>query len=150
MDMNNNVVCNITRRIPDFDVPCRDYTPAQTPTFGKLKARMLYYNAVISLKILRKTKQEVTLKLMQKGVTQYEASYVVAQISGEDVNPEFKAQRRKEAVKNLISGALWCVGGLIVTAITYAAAADGGTYIVAYGAIFWGGLQFLKGIGQLF
>ena len=101
MDMNNNVVCNITRRIPDFDVPCRDYTPAQTPTFGKLKARMLYYNAVISLKILRKTKQEVTLKLMQKGVTQYEASYVVAQISGEDVNPEFKAQRRKEAVKNL-------------------------------------------------
>ena len=51
---------------------------------------------------------------------------------------------------NIIVGALWCVGGILVTALTYNAVKEtGGHYIIAWGAILFGGLQFLKGIGQL-
>jgi hypothetical protein len=42
-----------------------------------------------------------------------------------------------------------CIGGLIVTAVTYSNASnEGGTYVVAWGAIVFGGYQFIKGIYQ--
>lgn len=53
--------------------------------------------------------------------------------------------------KNMLVGALWCIGGIVVTAATYSAASSssgGGTYVVAWGAILFGGLQFLKGLFQ--
>ncbi len=57
---------------------------------------------------------------------------------------------RKVAKKNLAVGALWCVGGLIVTIATYAAASDGGgTYFIMWGPVIFGAIQFFKGLGQL-
>ena len=54
------------------------------------------------------------------------------------------------AMHNIIVGGLWCVGGILVTALTYNAVKEtGGHYVIAWGAIFFGGLQCLKGIGQL-
>lgn len=50
---------------------------------------------------------------------------------------------------DLIAGGLWCVGGTVVTVATYSAARDGGTYFVAWGAILFGGLQFLRGLYNL-
>ena len=51
---------------------------------------------------------------------------------------------------NMVVGGLWCVGGILVTALTYNAVKDtGGTYIIAWGAILFGGIQFLRGICQL-
>ncbi len=46
-------------------------------------------------------------------------------------------------------GALWCIGGIAVTAITYSKAAPGGTYIVAWGAILFGAIQFFKGLANI-
>jgi hypothetical protein len=49
-------------------------------------------------------------------------------------------------------GALVCVIGILVTAVTYGAASSGsggGHYVVAWGAIVFGGFQFLKGLFQL-
>jgi hypothetical protein len=54
----------------------------------------------------------------------------------------------EEASKNMRQGALWCIGGILVTAGTYAAASPGETYIIAWGAVIFGGLQFLKGLFQ--
>ena len=45
-------------------------------------------------------------------------------------------------------GAIWCVGGMLVTGVTYASAVNsptGGTYFVAWGAILFGALQFYRG-----
>ncbi len=42
-------------------------------------------------------------------------------------------------------GALWFIGGLVVTVATYAAAIGGGTYVIAYGAIIYGIVQFIRG-----
>lgn len=53
--------------------------------------------------------------------------------------------------KNMLYGALWCVGGTVVTVVTYDMASSspsGGTYFVAWGAILFGGVQFLKGLYQ--
>jgi len=51
------------------------------------------------------------------------------------------------AKRNMIVGGLWCGGGAAVTAVTYANASGGGTYVVTWGAIIFGGFQFLKGLG---
>jgi len=55
---------------------------------------------------------------------------------------------RDAAAKNMRHGALWCIGGMLVTAFTYTNAAPGETYIVAWGAVLFGGLQFLQGVFQ--
>jgi hypothetical protein len=44
-------------------------------------------------------------------------------------------------------GALWCVGGTIVTAVTYSSASEsGGTYFVMWGPMLFGGYRFLRGL----
>jgi hypothetical protein len=57
-------------------------------------------------------------------------------------------QASRAGVKNLFFGALWFVGGLIVTVVTFNTASGGGTYFVAYGAILAGSFQSLFGIIQ--
>ena len=55
-----------------------------------------------------------------------------------------------DASKDIIVGLLWCIGGIAVTMITYNNASNGGTYIIAWGAILFGGIQFLKGLFHAF
>jgi hypothetical protein len=52
--------------------------------------------------------------------------------------------------KNMLYGGLWCIGGIVVTALSYQAAANagGGRYILAWGAILFGGIQFFRGMIQ--
>jgi hypothetical protein len=64
------------------------------------------------------------------------------------VIPESVKATKATGSKNMLYGALWCIGGIVVTAVTYSAASSGGTYIVAWGAILFGGLQFLQGLYQ--
>jgi hypothetical protein len=56
---------------------------------------------------------------------------------------------RGEGAKNMLVGALFCMGGIAITAMTYDAASDGGSYFVFYGAIIFGAIQFFKGLFQL-
>jgi hypothetical protein len=53
---------------------------------------------------------------------------------------------RAAATKDMVVGGLWCGGGILVTALTYSAASGGGTYVVAWGAIIFGGVQFVRGL----
>ena len=52
------------------------------------------------------------------------------------------------ANRNMLVGGLWCAGGIIVTGFTYAAASGrgGGSYVVAWGAIVFGAIQFFRGL----
>ena len=51
--------------------------------------------------------------------------------------------------KNMLYGALWCIGGTIITVGTYTAASSGGgTYFITWGAIIFGALQFLQRLYQ--
>jgi hypothetical protein len=50
--------------------------------------------------------------------------------------------------RNMVLGLLWFAGGGLVTWLTWEAATGGGYYVVAYGAIVGGALQFIVGISQ--
>jgi hypothetical protein len=50
--------------------------------------------------------------------------------------------------RNMLLGGLWCGGGLLVTIATFAAAAGGGVYLIAWGAILFGAIQFFRGLSQ--
>ncbi len=55
---------------------------------------------------------------------------------------------QKEAKDNLTEGFFWLGGGLAVTVITMVSFAQGGVWIIAYGAILVGGTQFFRGLRQ--
>src|SRR5436305_642643 len=75
-------------------------------------------------------------------------------IAAETVVTNLKKARsqalRAAGPKNMLAGALWCIGGAVVTAATYqmASGPEGGHYVVAWGAIFFGALQFFNGLCQ--
>lgn len=52
-----------------------------------------------------------------------------------------------EARKNIRNGLLWCVGGLAASFLSYHFAEAGSRYVVATGAIIWGAIQALRGVG---
>ena len=54
------------------------------------------------------------------------------------------------AASQMRTGALWCIGGIAITAITYSAASDGGGYLIMWGPMLWGGWTFLKGLFNYF
>lgn len=56
------------------------------------------------------------------------------------------ADTLRSARKDIIAGALWCIGGLAVTYLTYYFAKPGASYTVASGAIIYGGFQGLRGL----
>lgn len=78
--------------------------------------------------------------LIEQGLAPEDADIVISNL---------QAQMRGVANKNMLYGALWCIGGLLVTALTYAAASEGGgTYVVTWGAVIFGAIQFFKGLFQ--
>ncbi len=53
----------------------------------------------------------------------------------------------RSAGRDIGAGLFWCVGGLIVTAVTYSRASEqGGTYLICWGPVLFGGIQVLKGL----
>jgi hypothetical protein len=60
-----------------------------------------------------------------------------------------KRQQRAIGARNMAVGAAICIGGTAITVFTYEAATTGpggGTYIISWGAILFGGIRFLKGL----
>lgn len=87
--------------------------------------------------------EEITQMLVDSGRSRGEAADLVRSVvdaESESV-PLVEVYRRK-----MISGALWAIGGVAVTAITYEAARDGGVYIIAWGAMLFGAWDFIRGL----
>lgn len=87
--------------------------------------------------------QQVIERLMEKGLDAESAQIVVTNLG------EARSKAVQSAgTKNMIYGALWCIGGIVVTAVTYNSAQGGGKYVVAWGAILFGAIQFIGGLVQ--
>lgn len=53
---------------------------------------------------------------------------------------------RNKARSDVVQGLVWVVGGLVVTGVSYMIASAGGTYFIAWGAVIFGGFQFIRGL----
>jgi len=86
---------------------------------------------------------QIESKLMEKGLTALSVVEIMRDIAKQ------RAGATKEAgIRNMFLGGLVCVGGIVVTVVTYAAAMGGGTFIVAWGAIIFGAGLFVRGLQQ--
>jgi hypothetical protein len=104
------------------------------------------YQRAVALINQGKSRSQIETELKSTGLSQESVSGIVNHVFGLR-----KKANRDAASKNLVLGALWCVGGAVVTIVTYQIATEsgGGTYFVAWGAVLFGGIQFLRGLGQL-
>ncbi len=96
--------------------------------------------------MIKENKRAFTTKkaLIEQGLNEEIANIVVS-----NIEQQIKSAKKSRASKDMIFGALWCVGGLIVTAVTYSSASSGGgTYVVAWGAIIFGAIQFFRGVAN--
>jgi hypothetical protein len=89
------------------------------------------------------SEQQVHDILIENGLDPESAMIVVSNLT----------RMRAEAVgaagkKEMLHGALWCIGGIAVTAVTYGLASEGVPFIVAFGAIIFGAIQFFRGLVQ--
>ncbi len=88
---------------------------------------------------------EIKRRLIEQGLSAEAADIVVGNLGKAIAKAKQEAGQR-----NMLFGALWCVGGIVVTAATFAAASNsgGGSYVVAWGAIVFGAIQFFRGLSQ--
>lgn len=92
-----------------------------------------------------KTDEETKECLIRSGgLTPEVADHII-----NDLNTRYKEEEKKAGRSNMLFGALWCIGGIIATVMSYNAASGGGTYVVAWGAVLYGAVQFIKGVGQV-
>ena len=101
------------------------------------------YNYAAQLLVTQKrSAQDVKNVLLQQGYSQESANTVV------DALVKTMADNgKKKASSDMKIGAAVCIIGIIVTVVTYDMVKNkGGTYFVAYGAIIFGAIQFLRGL----
>ncbi len=84
----------------------------------------------------KKKETEVVNTLMQYGVEEQNAKEIYLYIE-----KKIKEIENTPARKDMIYGALWCIGGIVFTI------SDVG--YIFWGAIVFGGVQFLKGLTNL-
>ena len=91
----------------------------------------------------KKSVEETKAALIENGLSSEDADVVI-----NNLHKQYNKEKKEASNKNMLYGALWCVGGILVTVLTYSAASNGGTYVVAWGAVIFGAIQFFKGVFQ--
>ena len=118
----------------------------ETPHFESLESPE-NRNAYASYLLIREKMDatDVCSALIEKGVDEDTAWQTI-----EAIEQQIHEAKKSQANNDILFGALWCFGGIIVTAVTYSeAATSGGTYVIAWGAILFGGIQFIKGLANV-
>ncbi len=102
----------------------------ETETINKI------YSHAAHLLIERKmTEEETRGELIHMGVDAEGAWAVV-----ESLNEQIRKARNTKANKDMLYGALWCVGGTILTMSNIG--------FIFWGAIIFGGIQFFSGVAN--
>ena len=80
--------------------------------------------------------------LIERGLDPELAQSVVS-----DVALGFSNAQKEAGKRDMLVGGLFCLGGILITALTYSSASQGGgTYVVTWGAILFGAIQFFRGL----
>ncbi|AYL96801.1 hypothetical protein [Mucilaginibacter celer] len=91
------------------------------------------YHYAANLQISGKNVREIKAALLERGLDEANTNIVIGWLS-EDTSNEVK----ERAKKDMLYGALWCVGGLVLTFAHIG--------FIFWGAILFGGIQFFKGV----
>lgn len=92
------------------------------------------YNKAAEMLLHKKmTETEVVNALMIDGIDEAQASNIVTSLQ-----EQIAVAKKRRANKDMLYGALWCIGGTIATI------ADTG--YIFWGAILFGGIQFFRGV----
>jgi fructosamine-3-kinase len=121
------------RRLFQQKVPMEQSLP--TPT-QQATVDQVYEYAANQLVHGQKSGYEVKQLLIGKGLDAESADIVVG-----NLETQIQGTRRKQAKKDMLYGALWCVGGLALTLANVG--------FIFWGAIIFGGVQFFKGVANL-
>lgn len=102
------------------------------------------YDYAAQLMSTGKPDNVVETELIEKGLDAESAATVT-----QNMRAQFRQAYKEQGIKNMSTGGLWFVGGSLVTGGTYYLASEqGGTYFMTWGAIIFGGFQFLQGAYQ--
>jgi hypothetical protein len=100
-----------------------------------------------------KSKDKVIKQLVKKGIPEVSATQLVFETEQmiNQYKQSFEGRRvlASKYARHMLYGILWALGGTIITGATFIAAASrpsGGRYIVAYGAIIFGIVDFFRGL----
>jgi hypothetical protein len=83
-----------------------------------------------------KNAYEVKMALLERGVDEQSAFSLI-----EEIEQQVNTARKKRANKDMLYGALWCGGGLLLTMAHIG--------FIFWGAIVFGGIQFFRGVTNL-
>jgi hypothetical protein len=117
--------------------------PQPEPPDGKMQAAYAFaFEKVVAGVSGKKIEDE----LVKQGL-----DLEVAQQLVEELEEAHSDVLREAGQKNIIFGAWWFFGGIVVSVISYFLFTNLGSsrFVVATGAILYGGWQFLRGLGQL-
>jgi hypothetical protein len=90
----------------------------------------------------KKSRQAVEKSLVGRG-----ASVETARMVVKDALYVIRKERRAKHKKRLVRGLVWTVAGVAITFVTYAFASElGGKFVLFYGAIIFGFIDFLAGL----
>lgn len=96
------------------------------------------YNYAANLLVKeKKNAKDVQIALVGRGISESAAYTIVYNLEA-----EIKSAKKEAGKKDMLYGALWCVGG------TFATVANIG--FIFWGAILFGGVQFIKGAVNYF
>src|SRR5579884_2844128 len=118
-------------------------TPAAEPTTEQVVEAVYRYAA-------QQLHAGVAPATVEKALVEQGLSAEAAGIVVQNTRDALANAKSSAGQKNMLYGALWCIGGIVVTVGTYGAAASsgGGSYVVAWGAIIFGAVQFFRGLAQ--
>lgn len=114
-------------------------TPTHQPTFSSQHEM----NQFILEQMINQNKSssDILKQLLDRGIDTDTAFAAI-----ENAEKQISGKDEKQGRKDMFWGAVWFIGGLAVTLITYSNASEGGgRYTVAYGAIIFGLIQFVRG-----
>jgi len=103
-----------------------------TQTDQQAAVNQVYDFAADQLVNHKQTAEAVVATLTERGLDSESANIVV-----NNLTEQIAAAKKERAKKDMLYGALWCVGGTVATL------ADVG--YIFWGAIVFGGIQFVKG-----
>jgi hypothetical protein len=129
--------------------PATAAAPSPQPTTATPQPNVTKLDQAVyvqAFKLLRqgRSQPQAAAELQRTGLDSATAAAIVAKVDA--FMNVMRVAYRQAGMKNVGIGMLWCVGGIVVTAITYSMASGGGTFVVAWGAVVIGIIQALRGL----